>query len=301
MSTAHKDTFTALAEKIPAKHVRVRKQHGKDVHYITARIAQNRLDEVLGPENWECDWRIVGEVPKGNTLIILADCTVRIRLGEQTIARTDTGGASNPDPIVARKGAVSDAFKRACVQFGIGRELYGDGVADFEADEIESVEPSAPQPQQQARGKPAPRQEAPKANPVATIADLAGKATDQMYRDFWAWTEDFIKSEMARLEKLGQDESGQLPPKWTNPANATRFVNHIINWLNDRGSISERCDTPKVSKDNKLKARAVAYTWAKGNEAYQAQFDAEVEAWRDKIAPEATAWRTPAKATAKAG
>lgn len=296
MSTKFKEIFEGLAGEIPRKSIRVRNQRGDRIAYITARVAQNRLDEVLGPENWECEWKIVGEVAKGNTLIVLADCTVRIRLGDQTVSRSDTGGASNPDPIVARKGAVSDAFKRACVQFGIGRELYGDGVADFEADEIESVEPSAPP--QQPRAKDAPKPAPAKPKPAVSIARLAQGVGDQTDRDFWAWLEGFIKEEGSRLEEIGADpESGELPPDWKNPANAIRLINHLINWLNDRGLVAERCD---ASKDNKLKARAVAYAWAKEDAKFQGEFDREVDAWRDKLSAEAVAWRTPSKPKAGA-
>lgn len=80
--------------------------------YKNARVDMNILDETVGPYNWK------REHSRDN-----ANCTVSIWDFEknQWISREDTGTESNTE---AEKGLASDSFKRACVNWGIGRELY---------------------------------------------------------------------------------------------------------------------------------------------------------------------------------
>lgn len=82
--------------------------------YKDARCDQDILDETVGAMNWQ---RRHYEV-KGNMY-----CSVGIRdseTGEWTF-KDDCGTESNTE---AEKGEASDSFKRACVNWGIGRELY---------------------------------------------------------------------------------------------------------------------------------------------------------------------------------
>lgn len=84
--------------------------------YITNRAIMNRLDEVCGPGNWRNEFR---EWDVGGTHGVL--CGISIRDGDQWITKWD--GAANTD-IESVKGGLSDAMKRAGVQWGIGRYLY---------------------------------------------------------------------------------------------------------------------------------------------------------------------------------
>lgn len=82
--------------------------------YKNARVDMDILDETVGAENWQ---RSQQEI-KGNLY-----CNVSIfdkDKGEWT-TKQDCGVESNTE---AEKGEASDAFKRACVNWGIGRELY---------------------------------------------------------------------------------------------------------------------------------------------------------------------------------
>lgn len=81
--------------------------------YIDARDVENRLDDVVGPENWEDSYV---ETAKGRVI-----STIRIRVGDEWISKSD--GAGDTD-VEGEKGAISDAFKRAAVKWGIGRYLY---------------------------------------------------------------------------------------------------------------------------------------------------------------------------------
>lgn len=80
--------------------------------YIDARDTMNRLDEVFGPENWKDSYHVVG---------VTTMCTLEIKIENEWISKTDGAGVSD---IEAEKGAISDAFKRTGVKWGIGRYLY---------------------------------------------------------------------------------------------------------------------------------------------------------------------------------
>lgn len=79
--------------------------------YKDARVDMNRLDKVCGM-NWQKDFKLID----GNLF-----CGVGIKDGDQWIWRWDVGTESNTEK---EKGQASDAFKRACFCWGIGRELY---------------------------------------------------------------------------------------------------------------------------------------------------------------------------------
>jgi len=86
---------------------------GMPLIYINARDVMKRLDEVVGIDNWKDNYR---ETPSGRVF-----CELSINLGGEWITKTDAAGDTQ---VEGEKGAVSDAFKRAAVKFGIGRYLY---------------------------------------------------------------------------------------------------------------------------------------------------------------------------------
>lgn len=80
--------------------------------YKDSRVDQRILDETVGPAHWqkrfyEC---------KGTLF-----CSVGIWCGDEWVWKDDAGAPSNQE---AEKGEASDAFKRACFNWGLGRELY---------------------------------------------------------------------------------------------------------------------------------------------------------------------------------
>jgi hypothetical protein len=81
--------------------------------YIDARDVMERLDEVFGLGGWQC--RYTHALDK-----TICEISVKLTNGEWI---TRANGAGDTD-IEAEKGAISDAFKRAAVMFGIGRYLY---------------------------------------------------------------------------------------------------------------------------------------------------------------------------------
>jgi len=82
--------------------------------YKDARCDMNILDETVGAENWQRDHKEI----KGN---LYGGVAVWDDKKQQWIWKWDCGAESNTEK---EKGEASDSFKRACVNLGIGRELY---------------------------------------------------------------------------------------------------------------------------------------------------------------------------------
>jgi len=80
--------------------------------YKDARADMIILDESFGCDGWQREHREI----KGHLF-----CCVSIWNGTRWIVKEDVGTESNAE---ATKGEASDSFKRACVNVGIGRELY---------------------------------------------------------------------------------------------------------------------------------------------------------------------------------
>lgn len=80
--------------------------------YKDARVDQNILDETVGPMNWQR--RHCRE--NANCIVSIWDTEK-----ELWIEKEDTGTESYTEK---EKGLASDSFKRACFNWGIGRELY---------------------------------------------------------------------------------------------------------------------------------------------------------------------------------
>ena len=80
--------------------------------YKDARVDQDILDETVGPFNWQ------RKHIRDN-----ANCIVEIfdDVKKQWVQKEDTGTESYTEK---EKGLASDSFKRACFNWGIGRELY---------------------------------------------------------------------------------------------------------------------------------------------------------------------------------
>ena len=105
--------FRALrADEIEVRVASVREDGLSLLLYKDARVDQNVLDETVGPMNWQ---RHHSRENK--------NCTVSIwdEDKQQWIEKEDTGTESYTE---AEKGLASDSFKRACFNWGIGRELY---------------------------------------------------------------------------------------------------------------------------------------------------------------------------------
>lgn len=113
-----REIMTALKRPFEVKQISWRvgatnreKTSGIALAYIDARDVMHRLDSVFGLD-WQCRYTHADK----KTI-----CEIGVLIDGEWIWRA--GGAGDSD-IEAEKGAVSDAFKRAAVLFGIGQYLY---------------------------------------------------------------------------------------------------------------------------------------------------------------------------------
>lgn len=219
MATKFPEVFAALAAPFPDSVVRRRSHDGKE--YITARAAMNRLDEVLGPENWTAQFTQWGQDA--------VYCRLTITLpDETTITKEDVGANSSlserskgADPGEDDKGGVADALKRAAVQFGVARYLYGDGVPRYAGQR----QAAAPAP------TPAP--------PPAEAAPERSAAPAPARRD--------RNRERERYERAGRDrDEGDDAPRTGGALFAAlkrldeehpdlRVLQHVERWMEARG------------------------------------------------------------------
>ncbi len=106
------DFRTLQANEIDCRISTVKENGISLLLYKDARVDQNILDETVGPMNWQR--RHTRE--NANCIVSLWDTEKG-----QWIEKEDTGTESYTEK---EKGLASDSFKRACFNWGIGRELY---------------------------------------------------------------------------------------------------------------------------------------------------------------------------------
>lgn len=119
-----------VADEIDCRISTIKEKDGKPTGlslllYKDARCDQNILDETVTPMNWK------REHTRDNR-----NCIVSIwdEKKQQWISKEDTGTESNTEK---EKGLASDSFKRACFNWGIGRELYSAPFIWIPADKCE--------------------------------------------------------------------------------------------------------------------------------------------------------------------
>lgn len=109
-----KDIRLLKANEIDVRVQMVNQSYISVLLYKDARVDMKILDETFGPMNWQRSHYVIN-----NNLF----CTVSIYDDDkkQWISKQDVG---IPSFAQAEKGEASDSFKRACINIGIGRELY---------------------------------------------------------------------------------------------------------------------------------------------------------------------------------
>lgn len=109
-----KDIRLLKANEIDVRVQMVNQNYISVLLYKDARVDMKILDETFGPMNWQRRHDVIN-----NNLF----CTVSIydEDKKQWISKQDVG---IPSYTQAEKGEASDSFKRACINIGIGRELY---------------------------------------------------------------------------------------------------------------------------------------------------------------------------------
>jgi len=132
-------------DEIEIRVQRVTEKGAQLLLYKDARCDMRILDETVGAENWqrehyECKGNLFCRVGINVAATIDMSGSEGIaEIAEHWVWKSDCGTESNTE---AQKGEASDSFKRACFNWGIGRELYTspfiwikqDGSYDFKRD-----------------------------------------------------------------------------------------------------------------------------------------------------------------------
>jgi hypothetical protein len=231
MSTRHRALWQALAAEFHPSEVRSRSQGGRTFSYITARVAMNRLDEVLGAENWKDEY---SETEKG------LKCRLWFRLpdAEEWLWKEDGGAAAGMgEADNDEKSGYSDAFKRAAVKLGVARYLYNDGVPIYPA------EPEPPKPHPQGKNNLHPNNSGfhngQYASPEQTKKYLDRlkekvKAVNDQWADFWV-----------------NHETGELPTAKECTVDLMSIFQadgHLVKWLVETGQL----DRDALEKNGKV-------------------------------------------------
>ena len=141
--------------------------------YKSARIDMARLDDVVGPMNWQRKHEYIN----GKLF-----CHVGIYNGEicEWVWKSDVGTESMTE---ASKGESSDSFKRACFNWGIGRELYDYPIISVKLNDNEWTKDG---------GRP--------------------KQTYNLHIRDWKWYSEFTDGRITFL--AAKDENGKVRFKW---------------------------------------------------------------------------------------
>jgi hypothetical protein len=140
--TKYPELFAALAAPFEPHEIKTRSGGGgRQLQYITARVAMNRFDTVVGPENWRNRYRLES-LAGGNEAVV---CTIELKIDGEWIAKEDAGGFKEmteknrqgetvEDEENTVKTGYSDSFKRCAILWGVARYLYRDGVPNFDGE-----------------------------------------------------------------------------------------------------------------------------------------------------------------------
>jgi len=187
-ATKHPEIFQALAAPFDPREVKQRVGGGgRKLSYITARTAMNRLDEVLGPENWWDDYDVIGDVLYCRLTVRLPDGAIVTKLGAggfKQMTEKQRDGTYVIDEENTDKTGESDALKRAAVKFGVARYLYQDGVPDY--GDAPTVNVDSPP----ARDNGHDRREPPRYDNNNGNGDGGEIRMPSSGKGLWAWSKD---------------------------------------------------------------------------------------------------------------
>lgn len=107
------------ADEIQVKVNRIGESWADFLLYKNARVDMQLLDEIVGPMNWKRK-QIPIPLENGDMGMICSVAIYNEKSGEW-IEKQDVGEETSSSK---EKGQASDSFKRACTNWGIGRELY---------------------------------------------------------------------------------------------------------------------------------------------------------------------------------
>jgi hypothetical protein len=215
----------ALAMPFAPKDVKFKPQSVKGnralaLAYVDVRVIQDRLDEVLGVENWQDGYELLPD----NSVM----CRLKLRIGKRWITKMDVGSPSEqPDGGDRLKAAFSDALKRAAVKFGIGRYLYRLKAEWCDYDPVKKQ--FAQQPKLPAFALPEPAQvklepKPVKSEPAKTFSPPKLPADGEELHQR-------LREKDAKLASEGRCQLGALLTHITQAGVNAGFGNDIRNWV----------------------------------------------------------------------
>lgn len=299
-SVAVEAMLQALAEPFAPEELKykpavVSGQRALALVYIDARVVQDRLDDVLGPQNWQDEYEFLGD---GSVV-----CRLRVRLSGEWIVKMDVGGPSEqPDEGDRRKAAVSDALKRAAVKWGVGRYLYRLPQAwvdyDPQKKQLKSrpqlpawAMPSRPRPPQQvtpaapsARPQPAaPKPAGDKLPDPATGADLEKWLAQVESRSGGAFRPGELHSWSVGAMRLANSATPLNMINWT-PALVKTAVGLVKTRFRERKAELEAIAQVRKQIDGLLADAGVS--WGQAKDCYQGEGPCEewpLEDWEETL------------------
>ena len=101
--------------------IRFQKPYVRLLAYVDSRDIEDRLDSVLGFENWEDEYTPISYQDKKNTMISGYICKLTLNLDGKKVTKSNNAEMTNFEGL---KGGCSKALVRTASRFGIGRHLY---------------------------------------------------------------------------------------------------------------------------------------------------------------------------------
>lgn len=188
-----KKIYAALAAPFPENAIQRTEGRVTGRGYDTAGIGYqficNRLNEVLGVGGWRAHRTVTVKsvtTSKGREAFE-AICDLTLELGSwengEFVVFAESlsdGGHTSMSEADARKGAYTNALKKAAAMFGCGRQAYEGTLDDDNVPQELSAEPAAPAPSTPAPVRPAP------ATPQRPSAPQRSRLTSKQLSAIWA-------------------------------------------------------------------------------------------------------------------
>src|ERR1041385_284513 len=130
MEASWNDIYKELSAPMPEEAVErskaVETRKGYDTTGYGYQFCVNLFNEVLGIENWYFEYKEIDRVDGMDSnskprISITMDCTITICLEDKQVERTCSGGHISNNYADARKGAITNSFKKTAALFGVGK------------------------------------------------------------------------------------------------------------------------------------------------------------------------------------
>jgi hypothetical protein len=176
--------------------------------YKDARTDMSRLDEAFGPFGWQKAYSVINDS-------LFCGVGILDRESAAWVWKWDVGTESNTEK---EKGQASDAFKRACFNLGIGRELYEYPVISVKLFDNEYTKDG---------GRP--------------------KQTWNLKLRDWTWYSEFTDGKISFL--AAKDENGKVRFQWGKLAEKKEKPVEVKDEANVKGILKKKKDEEDPERD----------------------------------------------------